>query len=228
MIASRLYRLSASIAALAGALVPTMASSSFLYWVRPVFAGAPVTGDEPGLTLPLASAKPAEVSANLLWTMRAGLNVAALQCQFAPGLMTVHYYNDILKSHTAELEAARASLAGYFKRLNKKTWQTDFDQYTTRVYNGFAPFNAQLGFCETAASIDRDAMTRPRGQLLQTAQTRMREFRNSLVPVGEAGLRFDMTNVTGLAFPPADMNCYDRKDRLIDCTTGKKLKTPRV
>ena len=226
MTGSRFHRLSAGIAAITALLLPSMAPSAFLYWVRPGLAGTPVTGEEPGIALPLAGAKPAEVSANLLWAMRAGLNVAALQCQFAPGLMTVHYYNDILKFHTAELEAARVALTGYFKRINKKTWQTDFDQYTTRTYNGFSIFHAQYGFCETAASIDREAMTRPRGALIQTAQTRMREFRNSLVPVGESGLRFDQANVMGITLPPADMNCYDKKDRVIDCTTGKRIKTP--
>ena len=222
-----LYRLSAGLAAITAMMLPT-ASPAYLYWVRPAITGTPVVGDEPGVALPLPGAKPGEIAANLLWAMRAGLNVAALQCQFAPGLMTVHYYNDILKYHAAELEAARAALAGYFKRTAGKKADTLFDEYTTRTYNGFSTFHAQLGFCETAASIDREAMARPRGQLALTAQTRMREFRNSLVPVGEAGLRFDPGTLTAVEMPSFDASCYDKKDRLIDCETGRRIKPPKA
>ena len=217
----------ALLAVLATALLPGSASPAFLYWARPVIPAGPVVGDEAGIALPLPGAKPEEVRANLLWAMRAGLNVAALQCQFSPGLLTVRYYNEILRYHGAELMTAYKTLSAYFKRTGGKMWQTTLDGYTTRTYNGFSVLNAQQDFCETAASIDREAMTRPRGQLLLTAQGRMREFRNSLIPIGEAGLsRFNVNDPVVATLPPIE--CFDRKDRQIDCSTGKRIKPPKV
>ena len=219
--------LGATLAALATACLPGAASPAFLYWQRPAFAGPPVTGEEPGIALPLTGAKPAEVSANLLWAMRAGLNVAALQCQFSPGLLTVRYYNEILRFHTAELQAAYKTLSAYFKRTGGKTWQTALDSYTTRTYNGFSTFTGQIGFCETAADIDREAMTRSRGQLLLTAQGRMRELRNSLLPAGETGLsRYNVNDTLSASLPPIE--CFDKKERQVDCDTGKRIKQPKA
>jgi len=91
-------------------------AQAYLYWNKPSIAGAPVTGTEPGIMLPMPGAQPKELAAGLLWTMRAGLNVAALQCQFAPGLATVRNYNNMLKQHSAELQAAYATLGYLFGR----------------------------------------------------------------------------------------------------------------
>ena len=55
---------------------------------------------------PCRGATPAEYRAHLLWNLRAGLNVAALQCQFSPYLRTVANYNAILAHHSRELAAA--------------------------------------------------------------------------------------------------------------------------
>jgi len=187
-------------------------ASAFLYWQKPDFAGAPVTGDESGIILPLPSATPAEIRAGLLWNLRAGLNVAALQCQFEPLLMTVYNYNDVIKHHANELDEAYKTLNGYFKRTGGPGWQSKMDQYTTRTYNGFSTLNAQLGFCETAASIGRDAIGRPRGGLHFTAENRMRELRNSLIPMQDR-LYATRFYLAPRALPPLDAKCWDRKNR---------------
>ena len=213
--ASRSYRLVA-LTALVGLVSSYSAqASAYLFWRPPSFAGAPVKGDEPGIGIALPKATDKEYDAHLLWNLRAGLNVAALQCQFSPALMTVRNYNDVLRQHGAELNAAYTTLTGYFKRVNKKTWQTDLDQYTTRTYNGFSTLYAQIGFCETAGAIGRDALERRKGDLRLTAETRMREFRNSLVPAGDglygtrpAGL------VVQLTMPPLDDKCWDKNNQL--------------
>ena len=140
------------VAFLAGAIAAASPASAALFWVPPDFSGPPVTGGEPGIGLPLPGASAKELQAHLIWNMRAGLNVAALQCQFSPPLLTVRNYNDVLRQHAAELNDAYQTLNDYFKRTGGKTWQTQFDQYTTRTYNGFSTLHAQLGFCETAAS----------------------------------------------------------------------------
>jgi hypothetical protein len=45
--------------------------------------------------------------------------------------------------------------------------------------------HAQLGFCETASAIGREARKLGRGKLGQLAAEKIREFRNSLVPAGD-------------------------------------------
>ncbi len=190
------------------------AAQAQLFWNPLNFDGAPVHGDEPGIGLPLPDATPAEVDANLLWNMRAGLNVAALQCQFAPALMTVRNYNEVIRHHSAEFTKAYTTLGGYFKRIagkkNAAAAQTALDQYTTRTYNGFSTMYAQRGFCQTASSIGRDALSQPKGSLLVTARNRMREFRNSLVPYAERV-------VPAFAMPPVEMPdiCHDARGKLL-------------
>jgi hypothetical protein len=211
--------LGAAVAALAAA-VPAAPASAYLFWVQPTFTGGPVEGDEPGIGQPLPKATPAELRAHMLWNMRAGLNVAALQCQFSPILMTVANYNDLLSKNAAELNAAYKALGDYFKRVNGKGWQAALDRYTTRTYNGFSTMHAQLGFCETASAIGRDARKLGRGHLTELAMDRMREFRNSLVPTGDM-IRAPRAVPLGIRLLPMDKKCWDRKGRLRDkCATA--------
>lgn len=205
---------------LAPLLIATLASgalaeraSAYLYWSQPSIAGAPVRGDEPGIGLAMPDATPAELQAHLLWNMRSGLNVAALQCQFSPILRVVPNYNNMLNQHAKELTAAYKALGGYFKRTGGKNWQTALDQYTTKTYNGFSTMHAQLSFCETASAIGREALSRPRGQLIRTAETRMREFRNSLIPIGDPVLA-PRPLAAVRVLPPLDAKCWDGKNRL--------------
>ncbi len=202
----------AGTAALA-ALTLAAPASAYLFWVQPKFAGGPVVGDEPGLGLPMPKATPAELKAHMLWNMRAGLNVAALQCQFSPILMTVPNYNNLLRKDTEELNTAYKLLGAYFKRTGGKVWQKTFDAYTTRTYNGFSTMHAQLGFCETASAIGREARKTGKGRLTELALNRMREFRNSLIPVGDMlhARRFIQVQVQP---PSMDKACWTKKDQL--------------
>ncbi|WP_157216240.1 hypothetical protein [Flavisphingomonas formosensis] len=196
--------------------LPAQANAAFLFWNAPDFAGAPVKGDEPGLGVPLPGATSKELTANLIWNMRAGLNVAALQCQFSPTLMTVSNYNTILKQHGKEFADAYAVMAGYFKRTAGKAWQVAQDQYTTRTYQSFSTMHAQRGFCDTAGSIGREALGRPRGQLYVTAENRMREFRNSLVPAADRLLAFRVMPST-VPMPAMDDRCWKKGELKTEC-----------
>jgi hypothetical protein len=190
-------------------------ASAWLFWQKPNFAGAPVSGDEPGIILPIPGATPKEVRASLLWNLRAGLNVAALQCGFSPALMTRINYNDILKHHAVELNDAYQTLGGYFKRTVRTNWAKAFDQYTTRTYNGFSTMYAQTGFCDTAASISREAVARPKGSFHLTAETRMREFRNSLVPTND-GLFASRPYLAARTIPSFEKKCWDSRNNFRD------------
>ena len=77
------------------------------------FTGAPVTGQESDIGIPLPGATEAERKAGLVWNMRAALNVAALQCQFEPTLLSVENYNAMLRDHEVELKNSFDTLAKY-------------------------------------------------------------------------------------------------------------------
>lgn len=211
--------------------------SAYLFWRSPQLKGEPVVGDEPGLLVPLPGATPKEVKANLLWGLRAGLNVAALQCQFAPSLLTVSNYNALLRNHSAELQDAYNTLTAYFKRQGAPapaakgkavkgkpapkakssgiSWQTAIDQYSTRTYNGFSTFHGQLEFCETASSLGREALGVKRGELLSLATARMREFRNSLAPAGDMVFAYGTASI--VATPMPSLTCTNKKGKEIPC-----------
>lgn len=212
------WRRARVVAIASAAMAVGVPADAYLFWTHPAIAGAPASGDQPGIAMKLAGATATEQQANLIWTMRAGLNVAALQCQFAPALRTVENYNNLLHQHAAELQSTYAMLSGYFKRTAGKGWQNTQDQYTTRTYNSFSTLQAQVIFCETAASIGRETMERPRGQLGAIAVERMREFRNSLTPTGDAA--FSTSNATLAGMPDAPdgaPQCTDRRGKAKKC-----------
>jgi hypothetical protein len=189
-----------------------------LFWQSPNFAGAPVTGDEANVVIPLPQATDAEKRANIVWTLRAGLNVAALQCQFAPSLMSVDNYNSFLTHHAKELNEDYKTLGAYFKRMAPKGTSVAavgaaFDQYTTRTYNSFSTLNAQIGFCQTASNVGEQAVMTPKGSLVEIARTRLRELRNSLTPMGDL-IYTQHQQFASAVVPGYAPECFDTKGRL--------------
>jgi hypothetical protein len=169
----------ASLAVLAAGSAPAQT------FISPPDFSAPQTqlGD-PQVGLPLPGATPAEQRGAMIWNLRAAMNVAALQCQFSPSLMTVANYNQLLRNATRELAAAHDSLQGYFSRTmgKGKAGATAFDQYSTRTYNGFSTLYGQLGFCDTVSNSGRDAIGRPKGELYKAAMEWLGPIRKSLLP----------------------------------------------
>lgn len=191
-------------------------ASAQMFWHSPDFRGQPVTGDEPKIVIPLPGATDIEKRANIVWTMRAGLNVAALQCEFAPSLMTRLNYNGTIAHHKKELNDDYQVLGGYFKRMAPKGTSAAavavaFDQYTTRTYNSFSTLNAQLGYCQTAAQIGEAALMTPKGQLATLARNRLAEFRNSLTPIGDLIYQTSPPTLAPAAVPDLAPACYDKK-----------------
>src|SRR3954463_5510009 len=133
--------------AVAGLAAPQAASAQ-LFLQQPDFRSGPIEGSDPLVGIPIPGATPAEYRAHLIWNLRSGLNVAALQCQFSPYLRAVPNYNAILAHHSVELAAAYKSLDAYFKRVSGPVrGQKAFDDYFTTTYNNFsARMQAQLGF----------------------------------------------------------------------------------
>lgn len=195
----------------AGLLVTTPATAQF-YMKSKDLRGERVRGDEPGIGQILPGATADELRAAMVWNLRAALNVAALQCQFEPSLLTVQNYNAILADHKQELAQSYAVLAKYFERSakSKKEGQNALDQFGTRTYSGFATVAAQFGFCTTAADIGRAALYAPRGGFGDVAMGRMRELRNSLTPWGEQ--QFPRLRVLPATLPRFDKDCWKKSD----------------
>lgn len=176
-------------AAIAAAATPAQAQ---FYWKPADVFGPPLLTYEPGMGVALPGATPAEQKAAIIWNMRAGLNVAALQCGFEPTLRTLENYNAILGNHTAELGASFNTLAAYFKRTNKTAalGQKQLDTFGTRTYSGFSTVQSQLEFCATAGRVGRIGLFTPRGKFATFAEEHLRELRNALARTGEQQFRF--------------------------------------
>ena len=203
------------LAALAlAALAAPAAAPAQIYLTQPSYPSGPIEGSDPLVGLPMPRATPAEYRAHLLWNMRAGLNVAALSCQFSPYLRTVGNYNAIIAHHSRELAAAYTVLEGYFRRVNGRNGPRLFDQYSTNTYNGFSTMEAQFGFCQMAARLGKEALAMPKGQFGQFSTQRFRELRGSLTPVID-GYGFNRTPIqlTPIALGPRDCAGLPRNER---------------
>jgi len=201
-------RAGAAVCFIAAASAP---ASAQLFLNDPDFRRAPIEGNDPLVGLPIPGATPAEYRAHLLWNLRSGLNVSALQCQFSPYLRAVDNYNGLLAHHSAELAAAYTTLNGYFRRVHGPVQgPRRFDDYSTQTYNNFSTLQAQMGFCQTASNILKEALARPKGELNVVARERMRELRNSLVPFVDrpraaAALSYPAFPLFNLADPCANL-----------------------
>jgi hypothetical protein len=194
-------------------LVPAPASAQF-FWKSPNMSDAPVVGDEPGIGLP--GATPEENRAALVWNLRAALNVAALQCGFAPTLLTETNYNSMLKYHSVELKNSFDTLGKYFTRINGKSkpkGQNALDQFGTRIYSSYSSVGGQFMFCQTAHSIGRDAIFASRGKLIDVSRERIRELRKSVLPSGEQRFgAYQPREISLRWLPSTEKRCWKGKE----------------
>lgn len=164
-------------------LLAPLPAQAQIFWQAPDFTGAPITPGEVGIGVPLPGATDEENRANIAWQLRAGLNVAALQCQFDQTLMSGSVYNAVLTNHREELAKTYQTLANYFKRTSKtpREGQQALDRYGTKTYSSLSAVQGILPFCETASRIGQSAVLAPRGSFTAVAIERLRELRNSQV-----------------------------------------------
>lgn len=156
--------------------------------VKKPVAKPPVAVDPPkpgGFMVPrevvLRNPTPAEAAANAVWNVRAGLNVAALQCQFSGYLKTVKNYNDFLRHHGDELVQSQQIMLGHFRRVDGARAANSFDQYTTRTYNSYSTLDAQYAFCDAAGRVGRLVLALPKGGLTAMALNLLPQVRQSLM-----------------------------------------------
>jgi hypothetical protein len=150
------------------------AATSFAAPATAQLAAAPDLGSLPGMT-------EQEVAAHALWSLRAGLNVAALQCGFSRSLQAVDTYNAFLRQHSDELAGAMKTLSAFFVRTSgARAGAKAFDSYSTRTYQGFSTFDAQYSFCDRAANLGRLALSVPKAGASTFAKDNLPLFRESL------------------------------------------------
>ena len=193
---------------LAGAATP---ASAQIFWKPADYSGPAVTGMDETLGQPLPGATAEEQRAAIAWSVRSGLNVAALQCGFAPTLRTLENYNGMLRNHTAELASAFNTVSNYFKRVSKtpQLGQKALDTYGTKTYSGYSAVAAQLDFCQVAGRVGTGALFAPRGNFTAYALEKIRELRNGLVQKGEQ--QFHRPTPINVATPQLADKCWKKK-----------------
>lgn len=220
-----LRRAALGLAAITAPLMTQPASAQF-FWSPPDFSSPPLTDAEAATALGLPGATASEINAGLVWNLRAALNVAALQCQFEPTLLSISNYNAMIAHHDAELDAAQAALLGYFQRTvgKGKPGQMASDQYGTRIYSGYSTVQAQRGFCQAAALVGRQAIFANRGTLHDVARSGIGSIKKSLVLAGEQ-FYGDPGYSYSLALPSFDPKCWKKGKLLPACQLAWNQKT---
>lgn len=209
--------LSLTTAAAAMALAAAPAQAQF-YFAEPDLSAAPVTGVEPELALNLPGASADELRSALAWHLRAAMNVAALQCDFAPGLLTVSNYNAAIAHHDDELAKSLATVTGYFHRTVGKGKPGDraFDVYNTKIYSLYSTVHAQRDFCNEMSKVGREAIFTPRGSFYTLAQKRLGEVRKALVPTGEQYFTNPAYGFTA-TLPDFSKKCWKKDSLAANC-----------
>lgn len=191
-----------------------------IFWQPAELPTPPITGAEPTSGINLPGATPAELRAGLLWHLRASLNVAALQCDFEPTLLTTSNYNAMLAHHDKELGSAFKTLAEYFTRVHGgKPGQKQFDQYGTRTYSTYSTVQAQTAFCQVAGQVGREAIFAPRGSLYIVAQNRLGELRNSLVAQNDRVYGNPAYGFVA-SVPPLEKKCWKNGQMTAKCAVA--------
>ena len=225
MTSSSTLRRICSALALAAAPMTAQPAAAQFFWSPPDFSTPPMTDAEAATALGLPGATPEEIRAGLVWNLRAALNVAALQCQFEPTLLSISNYNAMIAHHDAELDAAQASLLGYFQRTvgKGKPGQAAADQYGTRIYSGYSTVQAQRGFCQAAALVGRQAIFANRGTLNEVARNGLGSIKKSLVLAGEQ-FYGDPGRSYSLTLPSFDPKCWKKTKLRPECQVAYEQK----
>ncbi len=163
------------LALLIAVLTVATPAQSEIFWGRPPVDVGVLTGPTTGYGFPLPGANPVEQKAWLVWNLRSGLNVAALQCGRYPMLFTESNYNAMLTNHGAELDAAFKTLTAYFKRVNKTAaaGQKALDTFGTRTYSSFSAVSGMQISCTISGDVGGLARFTPRGSLHTLASEKL-------------------------------------------------------
>ena len=184
-------------------------------------------GSDPlvGLRAARGDARP-NIARTCCGTLRAGLNVAALQCQFSPFLRTVSNYNSFLAQHSDELADAYTSAERLFRPAaaappTGRRSSTIIRPSPTTISRPACAIRLLPGGGRDRA---RTALLAPEGPAATTSRAGgCASLRNSLVPTTDN----DQAATTPIAIPlpamPAarPIKCFDKKNNLKpNCPAG--------
>lgn len=222
---SRSVSMSLGAALLLQAAAPAAAE---VFYKPPEIPARVLTGPDPDFDPALPGATPAEQQALLVWSLRQGLLLGALQCHTQyPTLLTTANYNALLTNHAKELGGALKALTGYFKRTVKgvKQSQIAFDQFATRTTTSYSTVRGQQAFCYTAGWLGRRALFTPKGGLGQLASDHLAELRESIKGGREQQFRMPIVHdeVPIAALPSLDARCWTKKDAFNFKKCGESL-----
>lgn len=204
------------LAAAALSVQATAPAYGAVFFMAPRFEAHVMTALEPPLKDAMPGATETEQRAALVWNLRQGLLLGALQCHMQfPTLLTTPNYNALLTNHAQELAAAYKVISGYFRRTTKgaKAAQTALDSYTTRTTSFYSTVRSQPSFCYMAGSVGREALYVPRGGLTQFAAAHLGQLRDSLKGGRDQQFRLSVVanDVPIAPSPPLDKRCWTQK-----------------
>lgn len=131
----------------------------------PPAAARPVTSVAP--TAPALQADAAPASAEVVWALRGGLNVAALLCS---NRALTDDYNRMLKVHRSLLNDAYGAEQARYRQLHGNAGVARHDAAMTRLYNGFASVPDRRRFCTMASRIAGDVVAMPSADVPRVAR----------------------------------------------------------
>jgi hypothetical protein len=206
-------------ASLSAAILITGAApaTAEVFYKPPAIPARLLAEPDPSFDPDLPGATDKEKQAQLVWSLRQGLLLGALQCHTQyPTLLTTSNYNALLTNHAKELAGTLTALNGYFKRVLKqpKAAQVAFDQFATRTTTVYSTVGGQKAFCHTVGSIGRRALFTPKGMLGQFAKEHLGQLRASLNGGQEQQFRIPLVHreVPIEALPPLDNRCWTKKN----------------
>jgi hypothetical protein len=130
--------------------------------VTPVAPAAPPPREEAILDGPGEAA-----TAEMIWSLRGGLNVAALQCG---NRSLADSYNEILRKHRSILNEAYAAEQARYGRLHGRAGVARHDADMTRLYNRFANLPNRARYCGDAARLAAELLSLPSDRLPAVAR----------------------------------------------------------
>ena len=98
-------------------------------------------------------------SAQTLWNLRSGYNVAALNCRNPKHADIVVNYRAFLKTHAKTLRATNLKVDAEWRAKYGAGFVKPREKFMTEVYNHFAVPPVQPAFCDAALAMSIDAKT---------------------------------------------------------------------
>jgi hypothetical protein len=143
--------------------------------VTPVAPTAPPPREEAILDGPDEAA-----TAEMIWALRGGLNVAALQCG---NRSLSNNYNEILQRHRSILNEAYAAEQARYGKLHGRAGIARHDVAMTRLYNRFANLPNRARYCGDAAKLSAELLALPSERLPAVARRALARLDPAAPPI---------------------------------------------